>query len=67
MQQHSLPHPRSRFNQLAHPRPGTGQKLVAHYILNGRVVCEAARHLTAATRLMEVPIPVRHRLMMGVK
>lgn len=66
MQQHSLPHPRSRFNQRSDPRSGTGLKLVAHYILNGRVACEAARHLTADARFVDLPIPVLHRWMMGI-
>ena len=46
-------------------RPGAGQKLVIHYSLNGRVLCETQCNMTATTRFVELPIPVRHRLMMG--
>ena len=57
--------PRNKFDQRSHPRPGTGQKLTIHYILNGHVLCQTESRLTADTRFLEIPIPVRHRMMMG--
>jgi hypothetical protein len=45
--------------------PCNGQELTIHYLLNGRVLCQAKFNMTADTRFIELPIPVRHRLMMG--
>ena len=61
----SIPLSRNKFDHRSHPRPGTGQKLVAHYILNGRVVCAAEHRLTADVKFLELPIPIIHRLKVG--
>ncbi len=42
-----------------------GKKLVLHYIIDNKVVCEAEFRLPADALFLALPIPVRHRLMMG--
>lgn len=42
-----------------------GKKLVIHYSINGHVLCETEYRLANDTKFIELPIPVRHRLIMG--
>lgn len=44
--------------------PGT-KKVTLHYSMSGRVICETEYRLANDTKFIELPIPVRHRLMMG--
>ena len=42
-----------------------GQRLIIHYIADGKVLCEAECRLTANTRFLEIPLPVIHQMMRG--
>ena len=56
------PHPTQTLN--TGPSP-PGKRLTLHYIIDNKVLCEAEFHLPADARFVELPIPVRHRLIMG--
>lgn len=39
-----------------------GQRLVVHYIVDGKVLCEAEHLLTVDTKFVQIPIPVIHQM-----
>ena len=47
-------------------KPSSSQKFTLHYIADGKVLCSAEYQLAADALFLELPIPVRHRLMMGM-
>ena len=47
------------------PRP-SGQRLTIHFSIDKKVVCQAECNMTADTRFVQLPLPVLHRLRMGV-
>ena len=64
---HIVTLPRNKSDHRAHPRPDTGKKILVHYSLDGRVVCEATLHLTTTARFIELPLPVIHQMTRGKK
>ena len=57
-----VPHPIRTLNTGSRP---SGQRLILQFSIDKKVVCQTEYHLTAATRFIEVPLPILHRLKMG--
>lgn len=43
-------------------KTGRSSRLVLHYIIDSKPICEAEHQLTPDTRFIEIPIPVIHQM-----